>query len=255
VSEVTLGYRMMGLTVTSGGEVVMVEDTGPRAEVYSLDLDHLRSLNVPGAVTLFGITSKGDVLFIADYGGKCIHVVMENHCDSCSHSISLNWKPVGVAIQNYTLFVIDMYENILYKIQLDKQYSRLSADQVLMTAPDLYRPIFLDVSSTKVTVTNYYGHNMTVTKHDGTIEWTYGSFGTADDQLRNPRGVVIDRWNRYILADGANKRVVLLSEDGQFLMNLAGNLGGGVGGLDVIGNAVYVNGRQAPYKLFRLRLE
>jgi hypothetical protein len=252
-SEVLLPCAMFGLTVTSGGEIVLVERLGPRVEVYSHDLTHLQTVNVPGALSLLDIASRGDLLFITDKIGECIHVVMGG--ESSTHNISVDWAPIGLAISDYTLFVTDERFDILYSILLDRNYRRLGDDQVVLAAPHLGFPGFLHVTATRIAVGNAdFGKLVVASRPNGTIEWTYGAVGSGDGELNDPKGVAEDGWNRYIVADGENKRVVLVSSNGTFIRNLAIGLSRKPVGVSVLGNMVYVVLRGSPGKLIRLEI-
>jgi hypothetical protein len=244
-SEVPIAYYSMGATATSRGEIVLVEYSGNHIEVFSYDLVHLRFLNVAGALQFIDITSKSDVLFLTDHGVNSIFVVMES--ESCSHRISLTWRPTCVAVYEYTLFVTNALTDVLYKIQLDGSYRQVGAEQVFLTSPHFDEPSFVHASSSQIAVATFANSKLVVSRSDGSLDWTYG-------QLLNPRGVDTDKWGRFVIADGGNKRVVLVSPDGQFVRYLVTGLDQGIVGVAVLGNMVYVVQRAPSQKLIRFEI-
>ena len=71
----SLPYEVRGITVTSTGDLAIVEEGGTRAAIVTTRGELIRNLNVIGASELVGISRKGDILFITDYITKNIHVI------------------------------------------------------------------------------------------------------------------------------------------------------------------------------------
>ena len=73
---------------------------------------------------------------------------------------------------------------------------------------------------------------------NGTVEWTYGTYGTENGMFDRPYGVGMDSRGRYIVADFENKRIHLVSADGCFIGNLVSGLSARPTGVLVVANTV-----------------
>lgn len=64
----------------------------------------------------------------------------------------------------------------------------------------------------------------------GTFLFRFGSYGTADGQFDNPRGLVVDRSGNILVADTGNHRIQVFDSQGNFLSSF-GSFGSGLGEL------------------------
>ena len=51
-----------------------------------------------------------------------------------------------------------------------------------------------------------------------------GSKGSGDGQFSEPRGLVIDKFNRLIICDERNRRLQLFTLDGKYIAQIAGSI-------------------------------
>jgi hypothetical protein len=224
--------------------LVFAESGGKRADVYSPDGVYLYPLNVVGAAYLTDVTSTGDILFFADWSLKAIHVMREDIV--YLHRIGIGWRPMGICVYGYNLFVPDRYNDVLYKIPLDVNYDRNGSDHVI-NSTNLSMPYCVHANADRIAVGNLGDDTMVVFSNDGSyaVEWVYGGSGTADGKMNDPHGIVMDTKNRYLVADWNNNRVPLVSQNGTFITNLVTGIPGPRGIL-VVGNTVYVTLSSSP---------
>lgn len=211
---------MSGVAVTSQGHIAYPYFVG--VKVYrTTDMAHLYTIVTPtvtASPALVDVASKDEFLFSSDKNQNCIHVMKDS--GSYSHNISVSWVPSRVAIHQFDLYVTDAGGDKVYKIHLDQNYTRISGDQVIMSYPTVDRPNYIYVNSARIAVTNVHTDNLVVSDINGTVLWTYGSYGTGDSQFRDPQGVTMDSFGRFLVCDCGNKRLHLVSAEGTYILQI-----------------------------------
>jgi DNA-binding beta-propeller fold protein YncE len=86
----------------------------------------------------------------------------------------------------------------------------------------LSRPAGVCADDDAIVVSEEGAHRISVLKRsDGTLRRRFGSYGSGDGQLRNPRGLCFMSGHRHVaVADYGNDRVSVFSVDGEFVRHV-----------------------------------
>ena len=230
-----MSFDILGLTFTSQGQLAVAEREGKQAAVYTTTFTHQYNITIPGVISLMDVTSRGSTLFFSDWLGQCIHVVSD--AGSYRHSFTYSFWPSGVDIHDHYLYIADFYQNSVYRATLDGTDNEVSRDQLFVNPP--WKPIFVkfDMYKSNVIVSNYASGDLYVNTVNGSTLWNCSS----SCQLTQPVGMAVDPWGRMIVADAGRRCLVMLSEDGQCIMNLVCDLGGEPRALIRQDNKLYIS--------------
>jgi hypothetical protein len=185
-------------------------------------------------------------LFLADERAQGIHVVLDDG-RTYSHKIEVSWGPKGVHIMGSSLYVTDAKNNKLYKLTLDSAYNKISAEVIISSTLSHPRNIYVDAD--RIAISNPHSNQLSVYRNDGVygLEWQYDLGGLPRDLARNNCG-------NYVINDNTNKRIQLVSSEGQFIKNVVDGLEGNPLGLALTstcsGSTMYVT-TTSPNKLFK----
>jgi hypothetical protein len=250
IKEVDVSYIARDFTMTSQGQLAVV-GLNSFADIYDLELEHQRQIDLSphGSTQLFGITRKDAILLVSERGSGVwgIHVVNEN--GTHRHRIPLSWEPFGLELLGNSLFVADRLHDNVKKLELDSDFN------VVATAEfkSLTKPLYVYISncfSRIVVSTMSGGDNMQAFSLDGQSHWNYTSDGTPDDR---PKGITMDGWGRYIVANSLSYRIMLVDSEGHFIMNVVSGMKGKPRGVFRVGNSLYV-GQSSPNKLIHFKI-
>ncbi|XP_066286062.1 tripartite motif-containing protein 2-like [Branchiostoma lanceolatum] len=75
-----------------------------------------------------------------------------------------------------------------------------------------------------ILVSDFGNHCVFVYSEDGDFLFQFGSEGSGEGQLQDPRGICTDRAGNIIIADSGNNRVELFSKTGKFLRHIASDM-------------------------------
>lgn len=247
----TFPYMISALTMTSQGHLAVIEADGPNAAIYSFLLVHMLNLNVVGAMKLWAVTRKENVLFMTDRDSSNFGIHVINETGQYSHKIPLLWQPQGIGTQSNSLYVPAIFENAVYKIDLDQYNLASSIVKITMSDPSaLSWPNYLYVHNNKMVVGNFVGNSVTLASLAGDVAWSYGSSGVGVGQFTRPCGISVDNWGRCIVADNGNRRVQLVASNGTFIMYLLSGMEGNPREILVAGNSMFVT-QDAPSKIYK----
>lgn len=245
-AEVTDSFLVLGIALTSQGNLAMVEYAGPRAALYTDNLEHIMTVYVTGAIGLQDVTCSEGMLFMTDFSGYTIHVMRED--GSYIHNISTTWGPMGIDFHENYLFVTDNTGSKLYKIELDQAFNRLGQDLVILDEgplngkPVLSNPNFVYIHGGKILVSNRF--SVLCSNVSGGMEWITKTVpnphGTGPGEFNWPMGMQVDNWGRIIVADRINHRIQLLSANGSFIKYLTTGMYGRPTGIVLVKNILYV---------------
>eukprot|EP01125_Pyxidicula_operculata_P015803 TRINITY_DN5389_c0_g1_i2.p1 TRINITY_DN5389_c0_g1~~TRINITY_DN5389_c0_g1_i2.p1 ORF type:complete len:506 (+),score=99.59 TRINITY_DN5389_c0_g1_i2:227-1744(+) len=68
-----------------------------------------------------------------------------------------------------------------------------------------------------IVVADYSNHRIQIFEQDGSFVKSFGSFGSGEGELTNPRGVVVDNHGNIFVADTNNHRIQMFSSEGKFM--------------------------------------
>jgi hypothetical protein len=239
-TEVHTPYRSYDVAMTERN-VVTAEYKGSQVDVYSLDLDHLYNVPVPGALYLRGVATQGDVLLLPDRDVKAIHV-LKDVGKVYSHKINLSWSPRYAKIIGKDLFIPDYSDNKLYKLTLDKNFTSVRSEPIIKSY--LSGPFDLHVDYEKIAVGNTNNKKLIVFHNDGRYNWHFSV---------NVRGIERDVNGQYLVVDFDMKCILLFSADGHFIKNIVEGINRNPLGLTGRGNTLYLTA-MSPNKLYKFVL-
>ena len=78
-------------------------------------------------------------------------------------------------------------------------------------------------------VAEYGNHRIQKLTTGGQFLHKFGQHGSGQGQSSTPKSVIVDQRDRMIVADHFNVRVVILDQNGSWLMTINGNVSGGQG--------------------------
>jgi hypothetical protein len=227
-----------GSTLNSEGQLVVVQCNGNRYAKYSSDLVMLDDVTVPNGVAFRDVAAKGEWIIIADKSDYSFHVIHD--AGTYSHKISIPERPMGIAIYGSDIFATVLRQSKIVKVGIDASNSPISTI-VMAVNIALGHPMYLHVNSDKIVISDNGNSKVVAFDKDGKLLWSYGTYGSGDGQLKNPNGILLDPWNRYMISDGLNGRIVLVSSDGNFILNPPYPIAGLPKSLALIGNRLYVS--------------
>jgi hypothetical protein len=231
-----------GVGLTSEGNVVVLQMFGTQAPVYSPALELLYNVSLSGVSYLRYISTLGDVLFLTDYQ-EGIHVVL-NDGRTYSHFIVTSITENYIHATANALYLPSIYEYTIHKVNLDSSFNVVSTD--IITSAAFYPPSALYVDADRMAVLKR-DSNLTVFHNDGiyNLVWEYGGISGVS--------VTKDVHGRYLVVDSPNK-ILLISQDGQFLQNIVEDFPGEITDIISTGNTLYV-ATTNPSKLYKLVLQ
>jgi hypothetical protein len=253
VQSYDIPFDVSGLTGTSDGDLVFVEHVGKRVSVVNVKGNIKKTITIPGARALFGVARQGQVLFITDHDNKLIHVVN----DGCDYITSINTGLSymhDIYISNNTLWVTTRDDGF-YRIYIDSNYTITNKQQLVAPSSSFDKPFGVSGWGSHLVVVCWFSHNLHILTMSGSpVVPPVGGQGSGG--WFGPIDVVTDPAGRIYVVDIDDKRIVLFSQTGQFIKNLATQqdiLTGIPRALYVYNNHLYVS-TFSPYKLYVISL-
>jgi DNA-binding beta-propeller fold protein YncE len=214
-----LPYKVQDFTISSQGDIVIVEKKGKRAAIINEDGIMKINLDLPDVGGLWGVARQGDVLFMTDEATQVIHVTLESN--KYIKAIPTGLKEMrGLAVSGSTIWLTCFYKGV-YKLSVDSDYNMISTELFAPHSASLSCPISVSLTGDRVVVLSWWSHNVNVYSIAGdSLLPSIGGEGYGNGQLYHPDDVATDSKGRIYVADTYNNRIVLFSDSGKFLRNL-----------------------------------
>jgi len=101
---------------------------------------------------------------------------------------------------------------------------RLQFGYEINNSPRFRNPMDVAVDgSGNVYIADTYSHRVVKLNPDGTLNSTFGNYGTADGQFSTPQGIALDGSGNVYVTDFYNNRIQKFSSDGTFLTKFGSN--------------------------------
>ena len=216
----SLPYAPSGITVTSTGDLAIVEHYGINVSIFTTHGRLVRSLNVTGASKLMGISRSDQNFFITDSENGKIHVITENNLYITSMYTGFQ-NMRFLSVTNHTIWFSHEYG--LYKLMFDASYDIIMKTPVVRSASHslFYFPSGVTLVQSGLIITCYLSHNIHFLSFSGDRLYPpAGGEGPMDGQLNKPNDVSTDESNTVYVTDEANQRIAVFTETGQFITNL-----------------------------------
>ncbi len=201
------------------GQISSAEDLKPGRKIFQGFVDLLvgekASLLLYGPRSVF-VTPDGKKLWIADPGGRCLHLfdMQSRRYKKISRlNKTLLLSPVGLAAgPGDTLYVCDSERGTIHQIS-SKDGSFVAT---LRLPEELRRPTALiyRAATKELYVVDTIAHNVKVLDEIGRLKRILGQRGTAPGEFNFPCGIADDGETLWI-ADAGNQRLQSITSDGR----------------------------------------
>jgi hypothetical protein len=208
------------IAVTSDGNLAMGRYKSNMARLYTPDIQLITEIQLQNAGSLRDVEWRCGMLFFTDISERCLHVV--NETGPYSHKMTLPFAPVNIDSHAEAMYVSDYIANQIWKITMDGNNAVLNMSVFIPSANLPLSGVYgVAVTGRMVVVASQSSNKIIGFDMLGNQLWSYGGVkGSAEGQLNQPTELVVDNWNRTYIADLGNRRVVVVSADGQLIMNL-----------------------------------
>ena len=225
--QYSLSYGQSGgMTVTSTGDLAIVEWDGIRVGIFTTRGRHVHTLTVRRASNLWGIARNDQILFITDNTTKCIHVIIESNFYVAKMYTGLT-RMYGLDDTNHTIWVASM-ELGLYELTFDEQYNITASIRLVPSVEgsqpgsQFYQPTSVTAVQSGIIVSGYGSHNIHYLSYNGSM--LYPPVGLSDfgaGQLYYPAYVITDGCGTVYVSDVNNHRIDVFTATGRFISDLA----------------------------------
>ena len=234
---------IQNLAVTSQGHYALPIFGTTRFLLCNPDLSLVADFNIPGAISLRDVVWRCGMLFFPDMSAKCIHVTGETGI--YSHAIDLahlNINLAAIAAYGNALYVSVLSRSTIYRVILDRNNNATEIEPFSNSVTSINAGQKIAVTGGRVMVSGINKAILVALNIYGEEEWAYAGPlpGPENEKLDKPYGIHIDRLGRSYVADGKNKRVVMISEDGEFIMNIITGLQGQPKALSMINDTLLI---------------
>jgi hypothetical protein len=221
INSSTLPYRVVDVTGSSQGDLVIVEAWGKRAAILSRQGSVKLNLTVHKAHRLRAVARQANTLYIIDAGTGAIHMLLENNTYILSIHTKLS-QVSALAITDSTIWVTTQFQG-LHKLTIDSNFTVIKSDLLVPNSAMFDFPKSMTARDSRVVVACQESDNIHVFDacSSGAFEFPpMGGSGSGDGQLSLPYDVVTDLLGNIYVVDQENYRIVVFNNRGQFLTNL-----------------------------------
>jgi DNA-binding beta-propeller fold protein YncE len=213
VRQFDLPCMPYGVDIDEAGQIAVC-GRDDKVHIYKKDGTELSQITPGGRVC--DVATTRDKLYITQWCHSQGKLYIYSKGGVLIKSVTVGYEGhAGVAINKTHIYITSSYEDRVYRLDLGE-----GTDKTVFIDQGLSYPHFVSCTDSKVAVSSYNSHQVSVHDIEGRLQFIYGGLGTGPGQLKYPWGVALDRWDQLLIADNDNKRISIVSPQGQHLRDI-----------------------------------